>query len=120
MRGVADISSRRRHTRLVSDWSSDVCSSDLFHDNPGFPPEPESSVPAHAEEPCRLGSQGGRIKSVRIILHSDLYRSPCRDGTERGGAFQIAEIGRAWGRERSRDEGGCGYFKQKTAYEVGQ
>src|SRR5262249_59943413 len=23
-------SSRRRHTRLVSDWSSDVCSSDLF------------------------------------------------------------------------------------------
>src|SRR5437016_10526628 len=25
-------SSRRRHTRLVSDWSSDVCSSDLPHD----------------------------------------------------------------------------------------
>src|SRR5258706_2799378 len=23
--------SRRRHTRLVSDWSSDVCSSDLEH-----------------------------------------------------------------------------------------
>ena len=35
MRGecISDIffffSSRRRHTRLVSDWSSDVCSSDL-------------------------------------------------------------------------------------------
>src|SRR5262249_57365909 len=30
-------SSRRRHTRLVSDWSSDVCSSDLIRaivDNP--------------------------------------------------------------------------------------
>src|SRR5262249_57219567 len=25
-------SSRRRHTRLVSDWSSDVCSSDLIQD----------------------------------------------------------------------------------------
>src|SRR5258706_2926892 len=25
-------SSRRRHTRLVSDWSSDVCSSDLYLD----------------------------------------------------------------------------------------
>src|SRR5438093_7945114 len=25
-------SSRRRHTRLVSDWSSDVCSSDLERD----------------------------------------------------------------------------------------
>src|SRR5258705_471365 len=24
-------SSRRRHTRCLSDWSSDVCSSDLFH-----------------------------------------------------------------------------------------
>src|SRR5258706_280724 len=30
-------SSRRRHTRLVSDWSSDVCSSDLFaRAFPGF------------------------------------------------------------------------------------
>src|SRR5438046_10505329 len=26
-------SSRRRHTRLVSDWSSDVCSSDLYPEN---------------------------------------------------------------------------------------
>src|SRR3989339_269314 len=28
---VTCFSSRRRHTRLVSDWSSDVCSSDLAH-----------------------------------------------------------------------------------------
>ena len=28
-------SSRRRHTRLVSDWSSDVCSSDLLCMCPG-------------------------------------------------------------------------------------
>src|SRR5438093_2605324 len=27
-------SSRRRHTRLVSDWSSDVCSSDLIGPSP--------------------------------------------------------------------------------------
>src|SRR5438093_13177433 len=27
-------SSRRRHTRLVSDWSSDVCSSDLIEIDP--------------------------------------------------------------------------------------
>src|SRR5256885_16621434 len=26
-------SSRRRHTRLQGDWSSDVCSSDLFHED---------------------------------------------------------------------------------------
>src|SRR5258706_3683538 len=30
-------SSRRRHTRLVSDWSSDVCSSDLSGEGLGFP-----------------------------------------------------------------------------------
>src|SRR5690242_3516554 len=32
-------SSRRRHTRLTCDWSSDVCSSDLIHivDTPGLP-----------------------------------------------------------------------------------
>src|SRR6266446_3960150 len=31
-------SSRRRHTRLQGDWSSDVCSSDLFA-GPGSKPE---------------------------------------------------------------------------------
>src|SRR5262249_56104800 len=31
-RCVFFFSSRRRHTRLVSDWSSDVCSSDLLLD----------------------------------------------------------------------------------------
>src|SRR5438046_5200215 len=34
-------SSRRRHTRLVSDWSSDVCSSDLYrliYERPVPPP----------------------------------------------------------------------------------
>src|SRR5437016_10760774 len=30
-------SSRRRHTRLVSDWSSDVCSSDLSSPGPAWP-----------------------------------------------------------------------------------
>src|SRR5205814_3078728 len=28
-------SSRRRHTRCLSDWSSDVCSSDLYRLSPG-------------------------------------------------------------------------------------
>src|SRR5688500_20302308 len=30
-------SSRRRHTRLQGDWSSDVCSSDLIPRSPGRP-----------------------------------------------------------------------------------
>src|SRR5438093_1043875 len=43
--GLADFfffSSRRRHTRLVSDWSSDVCSSDL------------GAAQERAAEPCQL------------------------------------------------------------------
>src|SRR5437762_3898893 len=30
LRGCFFFSSRRRHTRYIGDWSSDVCSSDLF------------------------------------------------------------------------------------------
>src|ERR1019366_8858789 len=48
-RGV--ISSRRRHTRLVSDWSSDVCSSDLSAGRRQGP-EPRCDAPA----PWRRGS----------------------------------------------------------------
>src|SRR2546426_1495479 len=35
-------SSRRRHTRLQGDWSSDVCSSDLCSRSIGDPPRPVS------------------------------------------------------------------------------
>src|SRR5258705_1458674 len=37
VRIVFCFSSRRRHTRCLSDWSSDVCSSDLVSDPGGFP-----------------------------------------------------------------------------------
>src|SRR5437016_13801245 len=37
-------SSRRRHTRLVSDWSSDVCSSDLENPSPVSPRSPTVTV----------------------------------------------------------------------------
>src|SRR5256885_5507767 len=35
-RGLFFFSSRRRHTRLQGDWSSDVCSSDLHHGPAGL------------------------------------------------------------------------------------
>src|ERR1039457_5258795 len=57
-------SSRRRHTRLQGDWSSDVCSSDLFRKSrcrfPGMPHR-RRSPPLRSEEhtselqsPCNL------------------------------------------------------------------
>src|SRR5438093_13090912 len=58
-------SSRRRHTRLVSDWSSDVCSSDLEHgavySSIGFakprvlPGEPE------LEDAARILNEGKKV-----------------------------------------------------------
>src|SRR5258705_2749372 len=36
-------SSRRRHTRCLSDWSSDVCSSDLYRVRPRI--QPSKSLP---------------------------------------------------------------------------
>src|SRR5258706_822747 len=61
-------SSRRRHTRLVSDWSSDVCSSDL-----GQPP---SSVTRRARAYGARAPAGARGPSRA-------RRPPCRDATHR-------------------------------------
>src|SRR5437016_9507580 len=44
-------SSRRRHTRLVSDWSSDVCSSDL--------------------DPLQAKLARDRLRSEEFVLESD-------------------------------------------------
>src|SRR5438046_9658386 len=58
-------SSRRRHTRLVSDWSSDVCSSDLHqashhhHQQDDLPhiPRGVSSHRGHRSEERRVGKE---------------------------------------------------------------
>src|SRR5438046_7419973 len=48
-------SSRRRHTRLVSDWSSDVCSSDLF----------ENNIDREGEQP--VAKNGGEVRCERDL-----------------------------------------------------
>src|SRR6201747_958359 len=57
-RRVFFFSSRRRHTRLTCDWSSDVCSSDLAvaHDNPDY---------------------------VEVVIHSYRHRFGLADGDPR-------------------------------------
>src|SRR5215213_5895397 len=45
-------SSRRRHTRLVSDWSSDVCSSDLRWRQKSPPREPATRGKMFLSFPC--------------------------------------------------------------------
>src|SRR5256884_1967918 len=53
-------SSRRRHTRCSRDWSSDVCSSDLFRDR-GQPHFVEHTPPDH-----------GRIETRKIWTTTEL------------------------------------------------
>src|SRR5688500_19490633 len=75
-------SSRRRHTRLQGDWSSDVCSSDL----PGRPRGAEAgratpslrAPPAH--DPCRLLDQ---------VAAPQIGRASCRERGEK----EVGDVG---------------------------
>src|SRR5690606_40208398 len=89
-------SSRRRHTRCSRDWSSDVCSSDLWR--PGRAPAMRPYVdrilcllPFEAAELERLGGPPG------VYVGHRLTRDP---GVLEAAARQAAQIGRASGRER--------------------
>src|SRR5438046_6891714 len=65
-------SSRSRHTRLVSDWSSDVCSSDLV------PFEQERDVRERSrrdEGDARLEQLGQQIGGVRSHRRSEEHTS---------------------------------------------
>src|SRR5258706_12029482 len=84
-------SSRRRHTRLVSDWSSDVCSSDLD----SFFQGADMAVKVGINGYGRIGRnvlralyESGRQKEIQIVALNDLCDS------------QTNEIGRASCRER--------------------
>src|SRR5438093_3648073 len=59
-------SSRRRHTRLVSDWSSDVCSSDLVQcrldvERTVYAPEVERDRRQDAPVQARIRSEERRV-----------------------------------------------------------
>src|SRR5262249_59954062 len=81
-------SSRRRHTRLVSDWSSDVCSSDLGIAVAARERRPPGAAPDLVElgeerrivggELHHLGEIGLRAPD-RETLHLEIGRASCRE-----------------------------------------
>src|SRR5262245_62518655 len=88
------LSSRRRHTRCLSDWSSDVCSSDLPRELVAFPDIRPGGRPGRREH----GDENEVTEHVlELLLHAeDAHGTEVPDpGGDDGG-----EIGRASCRER--------------------
>src|SRR5690606_41077929 len=69
-------SSRRRHTRFSRDWSSDVCSSDLYSASRSQLSRSERDRDRLGHD-HRVGRRAGSVKTTRITGHA---------GTEETGA----------------------------------
>src|SRR5690349_21993231 len=97
-------SSRRRHTRSLRDWSSDVCSSDLVGDGAARSPDRRSGrLPV---------ARRGRERVARVV--DDVRRAA--GAAEPGGLElrSVVEIGRASCRERGEVSGGAGGVRERS------
>src|SRR5256885_11840883 len=97
-------SSRRRHTRLQGDWSSDVCSSDLPVRDHGGRVIASMSVagPAFRLTRARIPAVARLVTKAAAALSAELgYRA------------SKTEIGRASCRGRGEISVGAGSFKKK-------
>src|SRR5690606_40136387 len=102
-------SSRRRHTRFSRDWSSDVCSSDLFEAADAFEDDEVATVagllemrqPADAADPLQRGAAARTL--LCGVLRLDEPDQPVA-GKGRSEERRVGKGGRArgWG-EAARD-----------------
>src|SRR5256885_11001624 len=98
-------SSRRRHTRLQGDWSSDVCSSDLAAYDGGMPVVDVSNPSI----PRRVTTYATRADAVAVAVAGN-YAYVSGDGLE---IIEIIEIGRASCRGRGEISVVAGSLKKK-------
>src|SRR5437763_14199357 len=95
-------SSRRRHTRYIGDWSSDVCSSDLETACPTNPPRlpgqnveiPEVGLRSRPRsEERRVGKEWrSRWSAVHCSKNEKTGVYPCGKFSEGGGRAQAMHI----------------------------
>src|SRR2546426_5322347 len=73
-------SSRRRHTRLQGDWSSDVCSSDLSPRVSGQATPPQGGIEKIIKAAVDRGASDLHIKAGDVFRseeHTSELQSPC-------------------------------------------
>src|SRR5262245_62568769 len=83
-------SSRRRHTRCLSDWSSDVCSSDLPSAGSSLRhcrlllPGDLLDLRTFGSRCCLIGNRGrgGRAACARLRTRPEIGRASCRERVE--------------------------------------
>src|SRR5205814_5120803 len=101
---------RRRHTRCLSDWSSDVCSSDLHGPtwtNIGYLQTVETAK-NHPHLKVKLGKNQGRGIASGFWFNIGGESSAACHVNEDGSVTIVEEIGRASCREREEGAAGGG------------
>src|SRR5436853_7814803 len=97
-------SSRRRHTRCLSDWSSDVCSSDLARGR--------RATSIAWGRWAEGGMAGGGTRDWNAMGVGEIA---ARDGVDAMLALAESEIGRASCRERVESSVGAGAVERNIA-----
>src|SRR5438034_1449456 len=93
-------SSRRRHTRSLCDWSSDVCSSDL---QPGLDIVNKAGIGAIRDKSMRMTLrliEGARSRGWRVNTPENPAERAGTVSVECPHAYEVSQIGRASCRER--------------------
>src|SRR5438045_9522407 len=92
-------SSRRRHTRCLSDWSSDVCSSDLAVSAGFYARTVDFDAEASTDIRTANGSSDVFVRSVGLSAST-------LDALIRSEERRVGKVGRAWRPSYQKTENG--------------
>src|SRR5205814_5197421 len=101
-------SSRRRHTRCLSDWSSDVCSSDLIEKPAALACPPQVINKSRFATNALCNSKAGMLRAEPLAVPSSSFIEATRAGLKYFSRSEERRVGkegryRVW-REDSRKE----------------
>src|SRR5690606_40007957 len=100
-------SSRRRHTRFSRDWSSDVCSSDLYSGSCSQREakiSEDSGLSGRRGVGCDMGGCCTAEKTAQVSGAPARLPSGRRTGGRRGGRSEERRVGEEGRRRASREE----------------